>query len=138
VALGLRRCSELANKHQWVLMLEDDMLACPHATDRMAQYLAELDPKTTHAVKFAKFSRAVAFPPDGAVLSYTRAIVEAAARLPYDLVIDSDWRGGATTVYSGSLFSHIGAVSTNPYRNDPLFRQTWAYLRDESCGICIM
>lgn len=138
VALGLRRCSELADRNQWIVMLEDDMLACPHAVERMAQYLAGLNPDTTHAVKFAKFSRAVAFPPGGAVMAYARAIVEAAARLPYDLLIDGDWRHGTTTVYSGSLFSHIGAVSTNPYRNDPLFRQTWAYLRDESCGIRIM
>ena len=134
VAVGLRRCTEMAGQHTWVLMLEDDMLPCPDAMRVIVSYLQGLAPEMVHTVKFAKFTRAVAFPPGNALL-YTQDALANILRTPSDLMIDSDWgRGSTITHKGGSLFSHIGTVSTNTYRNDISYSEKWKDLRKESCG----
>ena len=134
VAVGLRRCTEMAGQHTWVLMLEDDMLPCPDAMRLISSYLSRLDPGMIKTVKFAKFARAVAFPP-GNALFYAQDALANILRMPSDLMIDGDWMSATTIVHEGgSLFSHIGAISTNPYRNDISYKEKWKDLRGESCG----
>lgn len=135
VALGLRRCTEVAAPLSWVVMLEDDMLPCDGSVDTIARSLRMLDPATVQTMRFAKFSRAVAFPPPRTALLYSKAILEKIESTPYDLVLDGGWGSGASLVHQGgSLFSHIGAVSTTLYRNDPAFQRQWGNLRSENCG----
>ena len=134
VAIGLRRCTEMAGPHTWVVMLEDDMLPCSGAMLIITSYLSGLDPEIVHTVKFAKFTRAVAFPP-GTTLLYAQDALANILRIPSDLMIDGDWGRGSTIVHKGgSLFSHIGTVSTNPYRNDISYSEKWKDLRNENCG----
>jgi hypothetical protein len=135
VAVGLRRCTEMAGQHTWVLLLEDDMLPCPDAMHTISSYLSGLDSEAVHIVKFAKFSRAVAFPPPGTAISYAQAALANIIGTPYDLILEGDWRSGSTILYKGgSLFSHIGTVSTNPYRNELYYMKQWNDLRKENCG----
>ena len=135
VAVGLRRCTEMAGQHTWVLMLEDDMLPCPGAMGIISSYLSGLDSEAVHIVKFGKFSRAVAFPPPGTAILYAHAALANIIGTPYDLILEGDWRSGSTILYKGgSLFSHIGTVSTNPYRNDFSYMKKWYDLRKENCG----
>ena len=135
VAVGLRRCTEMAGQHTWVLMLEDDMLPCPGAMGIISSYLSGLDSEAVHIVKFGKFSRAVAFPPPGTAIIYAQAALANIIGTPYDLILGGDWRSGITIVHKGgSLFRHIGTVSTNPYRNDLYYMKKWYDLRKENCG----
>ena len=134
VAVGLRRCSEMAGQHTWVLMLEDDMLPCPDALRVISSYLSRLDPGMIKSVKFAKFTRAVAFPPGNAIF-YAQDALANILRMPSDLMIDGDWARATTIVHEGgSLFSHIGTISTNSYRNEISYKEKWKDLRNENCG----
>jgi hypothetical protein len=134
VATGLRRCTEMAGPHTWVVMLEDNMLPCSGTMLVITSYLSGLDPEMVHTVKFAKFTRAVAFPP-GSALLYAQDALANILRIQSDLMIDGDWGRGNTIVHKGgSLFSHIGTVSTNPYRNDVSYIEKWNDLRKENCG----
>ena len=135
VAVGLQKCNEIVQTNGWLLMLEDDMLPCQGAMQQIIQYLAKLDASSVHTVRFAKFSRAVAFPPPHTVGLYSSAILDAIQTMPSDLLVDGDWGSGRAVVYErGSLFSHIGVVSTNHYRNNDNFRKKWGELRNEKCG----
>lgn len=135
VALGLQRCSEMVNQHTWVLMLEDDMVPCRGAIALITRYLSRLYTSVVHTVRFAKFSRAVAFPPTRTALLYTKAILASIDQMPSDLLIDGGWGSGVSLVHEGgSLFNHVGVVSTNHYRNEPNYRQSWGALRSEQCG----
>lgn len=135
VAVGLQKCNEIVQTNGWLLMLEDDMFPCRGAIQQIIQYLAKLDASTVHTVRFAKFSRAVAFPPPHTVGLYIYAILNAIENMPSDLLVDGAWGGGSAVVYEGgSLFRHIGVVSTNRYRNEDGFRKKWGELRNENCG----
>jgi hypothetical protein len=134
VAVGLRRCTEMAGQHTWVVMLEDDMLPCPNAIRLMSVHLSGLDATMVQTVKFAKFTRAVAFSP-GTALFYAQDALASIMHTPSDLVVNGNWGRGSALVYQGgSLFTHIGTVSTNSYRNDISYKEKWKDLRKENCG----
>ena len=135
VALGLTRCSEIASNYTWVLMLEDDMLPCPNAIATIHNSIEHFEANSVKVVRFGKFSRALMFPPPRSALQYAQTILANILTMPHDLMINSNWRTGRSEAHNGgSLFQHIGKVSTNKYRNEDAYRQRWDDLRSETCG----
>jgi len=116
----------------WVILVEDDMLPCSGSVQAIADAL-DSDGDRYKWGRFAKFSRAVAFPV-GSIDPYKRFVLDNLSSIPYDQALTRDWGEGPTYQHDRSLFSHQGSVSTIGERNDPAFVQAYSDLRGESCG----
>ena len=133
--LGLTRCSEFVTNSTWVLLMEDDMLPCPGSMATIQAQIKELVPENIHLARFGRLPGVVGFPPPRSALPYTKAVMKNIDKVPCDLVLDHDWRGGTNSGHNaGSLFEHIGSVSTNAYRNAEWYVQLYASMRTETCG----
>ena len=114
----------------WVILVEDDNTLCEGALDEMATTLEKLD--GVAMAKFSPLSTGMSFP-----ASKVRAYVDySVARLkthPYDVTRVEDWDQGRVYVHERSLFSHVGTVSTQEYRNTEEFRTLYAGMRDYEC-----
>lgn len=135
VALALRRCTELSASDTWVLLVEDDMLLCESGLWRLQEWVATLQADKVRIAKFGRLPGVAGFPPPRSALPYAEAILAQQNNTPCDLMLDSTWRQGNVMRYGGgSLFTHIGSVSTNPYRNTDAYVKEWGAMRSEQCG----
>ena len=135
VALGLRRCSEATRAHTWVLFMEDDMQPCPNSMLLVQAWLSTLDPHAVRVAKFGFLPGVVAFPPPRSALSYVESVLSEINETPCDLMLDGSWRNGSTVFHpSGNLFTHIGTVSTNAYRNEKEYHDLYDDMRRQSCS----
>ena len=138
VSMALALCSSAAavRGRDWVLVVEDDAVACPGSLKVVRAMLdgASVDPRVC-LIFFAKFSRSYAIRATHA-LDLLASVRMAAAAKPYDWVLGSRvWSGQALrTDSSTSLFEHVGEVSTASYRNEQGFQEAHEELRGERCG----
>ena len=128
-AAALQVCA--AHALDWVLMLEDDMLACPTAIPLLLIALSSLDPRQLLLARFAQ-EPGVAALPVHRIPSLARQIqLEIRARPVDHVLYQSDaWdtlpvRGLAQYTHPTALFRHIGHVSTFGYRNSEQYHQLY-------------
>ena len=128
---GMSFCAESATG--WVVMLEDDCVACPGAVDELLTALRWLDARALSMARFSKFQRATAIP-SGKVARYAGDIRRRLYTHPHDITRIEDWDPpGRLHVHERNLFHHIGAVSTENSKNNDAFRQRYRELREDVC-----
>ena len=117
----------------WVVLTEDDCEACTGALDEVITALSRLDRDEIAMAKFSKFVRATAFPSD-MVPHYVDSVLRRLYDFPYDVTVIEEWAAGRRQyIHDRNLFHHIGFVSTEARRNDPVYRATNAELRGDKC-----
>lgn len=136
VVLALRTCAE--HTTDWVVLIEDDVQACPGSIPVLVSTLRLLPVELTKFAKFSKFGLANAFPKQN-ISPYTNYVIENLHAVPHDLLISSlEWgpvgRPYYYYIHPTNLFHHLGQTSTIPERNDPLFIAMYADLRSDVCG----
>jgi len=117
----------------WVVLLEDDCLACPGAVDELVTALGGLDARATSLARFSKFQRATAIPSRKAPL-YAADIRHRLYTHPPDVTRIEDWDPpGGLYVHARNLFHHIGYMSTEAVKNNDAFRERHRALREDVC-----
>jgi hypothetical protein len=117
----------------WIVLLEDDCIACPGAVDELVTALSRLDARAISMARFSKFQRATAIP-SGKAVRYTEDIRRRLYTHPHDVTRIEDWDPpGRLYVHHRNLFHHIGFVSTEDSKNNDEFRQRYHALREDSC-----
>lgn len=139
VATALPLCASHTRPGTWTMLFEDDMVACPNALSTIVSTLGKLDPKAHKTARFAKYSRAIAFPSAESIDGFHDTVRAGSCVLPYDHLLNKQWQAGARDYYSnrGSLFQHIGVDSTIEYRNDKEYHSRYDPWRNENCGDAI-
>ena len=130
IARGLLLCAASHNS-KWIALIEDDMSICQGALETIKKVITRILPFKT--ARFAKFSRATVFPIEN-IKPYTDYVFEHVHETPYDILLNFDWAHGYDYLHDGSLFTHVGQMSTISERNDPVYIATYSSLRDETCG----
>ncbi len=131
VAATLEHCSQFTTA--WVVLVEDDCIACAGALDEVVTTLSTLDTNTIAMAKFSKFVRATAFPAN-VVLGYAKSIRSRLYKFPYDITVMEQWAPGRRQyIHMRNLFHHVGYVSTEQKRNSDEFRSLYASLRGDVC-----
>ena len=131
VTSGLSACAD--HTSGWVVLLEDDCVACEGAVDETVSVLSGLSARELSFARFSKGLRGIAFP-----ARKIRAFAEyAVSRLythPHDITKMEDWDPpGRMYVHTRNLYHHIGVVSTDDRKNTDEFRHTYAVYRDDFC-----
>jgi len=117
----------------WVILIEDDCIACPYAIDELVTTLSQLDTRETSMARFSKFQRATAVP-SAKVSSYAGNIRSRLYTHPHDVTRIEDWDPpGRLYVHNRNLFHHIGRVSTEALKNSEAFREQYSELREDVC-----
>lgn len=133
VTAALIQCAK--HSSAWVVLAEDDCVACEGGLDELIYTLSTLHIQTIAMAKFSKFLRATAFPVD-IVSDYAQSVRDP-HRLythPYDVTVIEQWAPGRREyIHARNLFHHIGHVSTEPKRNDAAYRAMYAGLRGDVC-----
>lgn len=133
VTSALMQCA--AYSSAWVVLAEDDCVACEGGLDEVIYTLSLLHMQAIAMAKFSKFLRATAFPVD--IVSDYAQSVRNPLRLntrPYDVTKIEEWAPGRREyIHTRNLFHHIGYVSTEPARNDAAYRAMYAELRGDVC-----
>lgn len=139
VAIALPLCASHTRPGTWTMLFEDDMVACPNALSTIVSTLRTLDPSAYKTARFAKYSRAIAFPSAESIDGFHDTVRAGSCVLPYDHLLNKQWQAGARDYYSnrGSLFQHIGVDSTIEYRNDKEYHSKYDPWRNENCGDAI-
>jgi hypothetical protein len=132
VTASLELCAQYSSG--WVVLIEDDVEACTGAVLETVQVLSMLDTSKTSMARFSKFSRALAIP-SRKIKQYS---MNARSRLyshPYDVTIVEEWDppGGLYYVHARNLFHHIGEISTDTNKNDPVYVSRYRELRSDYC-----
>ena len=130
IARGLLLCASSHNS-KWIALVEDDMAICPGAMATMNTVIKRILPFKT--ARFAKFSRATVFPIEN-IKPYTDYVFDHVHETPHDILLNFNWVDGYDYIHEGSLFTHVGQMSTIAERNDPVYIATYSSLRDEKCG----
>lgn len=135
VALALGLCESIAKNRnkKWILFIEDDMQACPGSYKKIQ---IELKKSNLCPIKFSKFSRAFAISVGQSTLNFVTRLQKLSETHPYDYVLwDNIWNENCNyIIYTSNLFHHIGQTSTVPYRNDKIYLETYAELRNDFCN----
>jgi len=133
VVLALRTCAE--HTTDWVVLIEDDVQACPGSIPILVNTLHSLPIEHTKFAKFSKFGLANAFPKQN-INPYTNYVIENLHEVPHDLLIsDQGWGAPERSyIHPTNLFHHLGQTSTIPERNDPSFLALYTALRSDICG----
>jgi hypothetical protein len=128
---GLSVCAK--HTSGWVVLLEDDCVACEGAVDETVAVLSGLNATELSFARFSKGLRGIAFP----ALKVARFAEYAVSRLythPHDITKMEEWDPpGRMHVHARNLFHHIGLVSTDDRKNTDEFRQRYAAYRDDVC-----
>ena len=131
VSSAMTQCANLTSG--WLVLIEDDCEACTGALDEVVTTLSRLDRDKIAMAKFSKFVRATAFP-SVLVSFYVDSVLHRLYDFPYDVTVIEEWAAGRRQyVHPRNLFHHIGFVSTEARRNDPVYRATYAELRGDRC-----
>lgn len=145
VVAALMQCAEVTTG--WVVLVEDDCVACDGALDEVVTTLASFNNHNDNnnynnvkigMAKFSKFMRATAFPVD-TLPRYTASVMERLDKMPYDITIIEQWPMSERSaivqyyVHTRNLFHHIGLVSTEASRNEDDYMKRYAALRGDVC-----
>lgn len=131
VSTAMTQCANFTSG--WVVLTEDDCEACTGAIDEVVTALSRLDRDGIAMAKFSKFVRATAFPSD-VVPRYVDSVLRRIYDFPYDVTVIEEWAAGRRQyIHDKNLFHHIGSISTEPRRNDPVYRAKYAELRADKC-----
>lgn len=130
VTAALSQCANQTTG--WVVLAEDDCVACEGAVAEVIHTLARLSARDIAMAKFSKFSRSTAIP-----VSKVHAFVRyARSRLythPYDITRVEEWDSGGVYTHDRNLFHHIGTVSTEATRNAQSFMDAHGAFRSDFC-----
>ena len=120
----------------WVVLAEDDCVACAGAVTEVIDTLQVLSPLDTAMAKFSKFSRGMAIPA-GKVSAFVQFTRSRLYTHPYDITQVENWDqhqgGGRIYVHKRNLFHHIGTVSTERARNTQEFLAQFGEFRSDVC-----
>jgi hypothetical protein len=115
----------------WVVLVEDDCIACPGAVDEIVSALSGLNAAST--ARFSKASRGTAFPVRR-LTAYVDHIVSRRRTVSYDIHDPREWYGeGSAYVHRRNLLHHVGFVSTSYHKNSAEFHIMYDALRGDSC-----
>jgi hypothetical protein len=131
VTAGLAACAE--HTSGWVVLVEDDCVACEGAVDETVAALSGLSAREISFARFSKGLRGIAFPARK-VGRFARYAVARLYTHPHDITKMEDWDPpGKMYVHSRNLYHHIGVVSTDDRKNTDDFRRRYAVYRDDVC-----
>lgn len=118
----------------WVILVEDDCEPCPGALSESLEALDKLNPAGTSMAKFSLNMCATAFPVPR-VPDYSTATLNRLYTHPHDIIKAEDWAGTSSRVYRHhrNLWHHVGAVSTEPHKNNPEWQAQYAGARADIC-----
>ena len=133
VTKALSQC--MKSTSGWVVLVEDDCEICPEALDEALTALSKLEPQKTAMAKLSKNMCATAFP-DNMITPYIMSTLRRLYTHPHDIIYAEDWSSPPVFVYKHprNLFHHIGTVSTEPHKNDPLWQEQYGEMRADTCG----
>jgi hypothetical protein len=131
VTAGLSVCAQ--HTSGWVVLLEDDCVACEGAVDETVSVLSGLSASDLSFARFSKGLRGIAFPARK-IKQFTDYAVSRLYTYPHDITKMEDWDPpGRMHVHTRNLYHHIGVVSTDERKNTDEFRQMYAVYRDDMC-----
>ena len=132
VILALGRCAN--HTSGWVVLVEDDCVACEGAVDEVLRALSTLNTSRVSLALFSKFLRGAAFP-RAKVDAFGHYVRGRERTHPHDITRIEDWDPLGATLYrhDRNLFHHIGHMSTETHKNRPEFRQRYRDLREDVC-----
>jgi hypothetical protein len=131
VTAGLAACAD--HTSGWVVLLEDDCVACEGAVDETVSVLSGLSTRELSFARFSKGLRGIAFPARK-IKAFAEYAVSRLYTHPHDITRMEDWDPpGRMHVHSRNLYHHIGVVSTDDRKNTDEFRQMYAMYRDDVC-----
>lgn len=129
----LHMCAARAREDAWLFFMEDDMTACLGALQTIHEVLSSLERNATSIARFAKFSRGWAIPAES-LNRFHAYTLDYLLKHPIDAIMEmyKDQYQGYYQHPSGSLFNHLGKLSSFDWRNQ---EEWWRdKLRDENCG----
>lgn len=130
VTAALTQCANETSG--WVVLSEDDCVACAGAVSEVLYVLSGLD-HTVSMARFSKFSRSAAIPARK-VPAFVRYARLRLYTHPYDITRVEEWdAGGGVYVHERNLFHHVGTVSTEEARNTQSFLEQYGGFRSDVC-----
>jgi hypothetical protein len=138
MSMALAVCAEAARAagKEWVLFVEDDVVACEGSLEKILRRLEEARGEPgARMVRFSKGAMGYALRIRHA-LDLIADIRSQALSTPHDLVdTGGAWSGAAgRATFPENLFHHVGEVSTISYRNKRDYLDKYSEMRKDVCG----
>jgi hypothetical protein len=138
MSLALVVCGEAARAagKEWMLFVEDDVVACAGSIEKILKRIEESrgEPET-FMVRFSKGAMGYALR-IRYMLDLVADIRAQALSSPHDIVVvGGGWINTASKItFQENLFHHVGEISTIGYRNKQYYRDAYSEMRKDVCG----
>ena len=138
MSMALTVCWEAARVvgKEWLLFIEDDVVACEGSMQKIRRRLEEISGKAgVSMIRFSKGAMGYALRAKYVLDLVTDIRMQASVK-PHDFIVENgDWGGGAKQlVFAENLFHHIGEISSIPYRNKADYVNAYGEQRKDVCG----